>query len=36
MKSNNIKPYTKPQIIYQQPMETRAGSSGGGPSGGAR
>ncbi len=26
------KTYTAPKIIYQQPMETRAGSSGGGPS----
>jgi len=28
----NKKPYIKPKITYQQPMETRAGSSGGGPS----
>lgn len=28
----NKKPYNPPKITYQQPMETRAGSSGGGPS----
>jgi hypothetical protein len=28
----NKKPYESPKIIYQQPLETRAGSSGGGPS----
>lgn len=26
------KKYSAPEIIYQQPLETRAGSSGGGPS----
>jgi len=26
------KDYKPPKIVYQQPMETRAGSSGGGPS----
>jgi hypothetical protein len=32
MKNVNKKKYIAPKIIYQQPLETRAGSSGGGPS----